>query len=121
REHRIPHDICGKLVVATREDELPRLASIHERGLANGIEDMERVDTAGIRDIEPHCTGIAGLRVGCTGIIDFPAATRKMAELAQGINPESRVALGEEFHGIVPHDGLSMVRTSKGTHRARWA
>ncbi len=121
RDHGVKHDICGKLIVATQADELPRLEKIHRTGIANGIEDMEPVDADGIREIEPHCTGIAGLRVGCTGIIDFRGATEKMAELALGINPDSRVALGEEVLGIAQQDGLSVVRTSKGTHKARHA
>lgn len=121
REHGVKHDICGKLIVATDQEELPRLEKIHRTGIANGIEDMREVDANQIREIEPHCQGIAGLHVGCTGIIDFRGATHKMAGIALGINPASRVALGEEVSGIAQQDGLSVVRTSKGTHRARFA
>ena len=120
KEHGVPHDICGKLIVATDPEELPRLEKIWDHGQANGIEDMRRVDADQIREIEPHCVGIAGIQVGSTGIIDFRAATEKMAELALALNPESRVRLGEEVLDITQAGGISTVRTDKGTHTARY-
>lgn len=121
KQHGVKHDICGKLIVATDAEELPRLEKIHSHGLANGIEDMRRVGAEEIREIEPHCTGIAGIHVGCTGIIDFRGATGKMAELALALQPESRVALGEAFLAIASVDSGVQVRTSKGAYRARHA
>ena len=121
KAHGVKHDICGKLIVATSAEELPRLEKILSTGQANGIEDMQRVTAEEIREIEPFCTGIAGVRVGCTGIIDFRSATETMARLALAVQPESRVALGEEFLGISSSDSGSQVRTIKGTHRARYA
>ncbi len=120
REHGIKHDVCGKLIVATDKEELPRLEKIHATGIANGIEDMERVGPEQIREIEPHCTGIAGLRVGCTGIIDFRGATEKMAGIATARQPLSRVHLGEECLGADQTGERTTVRTSKGTHTARY-
>lgn len=121
KDHRVKHDICGKLIVATDKEELPRLEKIFNTGVENGIEDMERVDAAQVREIEPFCEGIAGVRVGCTGIIDFRGATETMAALALGANPASRVALGEEFIGISQEGPVSVVRTNKGTYRTRFA
>ncbi|MEZ4807503.1 MAG: L-2-hydroxyglutarate oxidase [Flavobacteriales bacterium] len=121
KDHGVKHDVCGKLIVATTAEELPRLEKIHTTGIANGIEDMQQVSSDEIREIEPFCEGIAGLRVGCTGIIDFRGATEKMAELAVGINPASRVSLGEEFLGIEQHEGGSTVRSSKATYGTRFA
>ena len=121
KAHGVKHDICGKLIVATSAEELPRLEKILSTGQANGIEDMQRVTAEEIREIEPFCTGIAGVRVGCTGIIDFRSATETMARLALAVQPQSRVALGEEFLGISSSDSGSQVRTIKGTHRARYA
>ncbi|MEO8590901.1 MAG: L-2-hydroxyglutarate oxidase [Flavobacteriales bacterium] len=120
KDHGIKHDICGKLIVATDPEELPRLEKIYQTGIANGIEGMERITADGIRDIEPFCEGVAGVRVGCTGIIDFRGATEKMAAIALGINAHSRVALGEAFLGTEQREGKSVVRTSKGTHRAQY-
>ena len=81
--------------MATDQDELPRLEKIHATGIANGIEDMERLTAEQIKEIEPFCEGIAGVRVGCTGIIDFRGATEKMASIALALQPLSWVSLGE--------------------------
>lgn len=121
KQHGVKHDICGKLIVATTAEELPRLEKIYNTGIANGIEGMERVDAKGIKDIEPYCEGVAAVRVGCTGIIDFRGATNKMAELALALQPASRVSLGETFLGITSDDSGSVVRTSKGSYRTRFA
>ncbi len=121
REHGIKHDICGKLIVATDKEELPRLEKIMNTGIANGIEDMQRVTAAEIREIEPYCEGIAGVRVGCTGIIDFKGATNRMVEIAVGINPGSQVHLGEEFRRVEQKEGYSVVTTSKTTYQTRHA
>jgi len=120
KDHGVAHDICGKLIVATDKEELPRLEKIYQTGIANGIEGMERITAEGIREIEPYCEGVAGVRVGCTGIIDFRGATEKMAEVALGINSQSRVSLNEAFIGNEQRDGLSAVRTSRGTQHARY-
>jgi L-2-hydroxyglutarate oxidase len=58
--------------------------------------------------------------VGCTGIIDFRGATNTMAEVALGLQPESQINLGEAFKGVEQRDGISVIKTSKGTHRARY-
>jgi len=86
REHGIKHDICGKVVVATREDELKALQTLEERGVANGLAGIRRLTSEGIREIEPEVAGIAGLWVPQTGIINFKEVTEKLGELfrAQG-------------------------------------
>ncbi len=119
KQHGIAHDVCGKIIVAMEPDEVPRLDKIWERGLANGIEDMERIGPERIREIEPFCTGIAGIRIGCTGIIDFRGATNKLAELTRALNPGSEVRSGEEVLASSERDGASQVRTTKGTHASR--
>lgn len=119
KQHGVKHDICGKLIVAATADELPRLEKIYSTGIANGIEGMERITAEQVKEIEPFCEGVAAVRVGCTGIIDFRGATEKMAELACGINPLSRVSLGEAFQSIERDGEVSVLRTSKGEHRAR--
>jgi L-2-hydroxyglutarate oxidase len=120
KDHGIKHDVCGKLIVATDKDELPRLEKIYNTGIANGIEGMEQVGPDEIREIEPYCTGIAGVRVGCTGIIDFRGATEKMAEIATTRQPLSRVSLGEEFLGAEQQGDRTVVRTSKATCTSRY-
>jgi L-2-hydroxyglutarate oxidase len=70
-EHGIPHEICGKLVVAANEEELPRLRDLHERGLANGLEGLRMLGPSEMREIEPHVGGVAALRVPQEGIVDY--------------------------------------------------
>ncbi len=118
KQHGIAHDICGKIIVAMEPDEVPRLDKIWERGQLNGIEDMERIGPERIREIEPFCTGIAGIRVGCTGIIDFRATTNKLAELARTLNPASEVHTGEEVLRTRESGGVSELRTTKSTYRS---
>lgn len=71
REHGIPHEVCGKLVVATDESELPRLQSLHERGQQNGLSGLRRLNRDQMLEIEPHVGGIAGLHVPQEGIVDY--------------------------------------------------
>ena len=58
KEHGVKHDVCGKIIVAMEADELPRLEKIHQRGIANGIEDLKLITAEEIKGIEPYCTGI---------------------------------------------------------------
>ena len=85
-EHNIPHEVCGKLVVATDESEAPRLRDLMERGTANGLQGLEWLDPAEMREIEPNVTGVAGLRVPQTGIADYPRVCAQLVKLirAQG-------------------------------------
>ncbi len=85
-EHTIPHDICGKLVVATDESELPRLRELMERGTANGLQGLKWLTPAEMREVEPNVAGVAGLRVLQTGIVDYPRVGAQLVELirAQG-------------------------------------
>ncbi len=76
----IPFDICGKVVVATRDTELPRLDELYRRGCANGLENLRYLDPDGIKEIEPHCSGIKGLFVPQTGIVDYKAVSEKYAD-----------------------------------------
>ena len=72
-EHNVPHEICGKLVVATNKAEETRMEKLYERGKANGLEGLEKLDRDQMREIEPHVGGIAALKVPQEGIVDYPA------------------------------------------------
>jgi L-2-hydroxyglutarate oxidase len=111
----IKHDVCGKLIVAIEEWEVPLLDKIYQRGLENGIEDMEILDAEGIKKIEPSCAGIKAIRVGCTGIIDFRGATEKMAELMVKINPESKIYTNTEVQRIQRYGDQSIVIAGEQT------
>ncbi len=119
KEHGIAHDVCGKVVVATKESELPYLDKIYSNGIANNTEGLERITAAQIKEHEPFVEGIAGLWVPCTGIIDFRGATVKMVELALAIQPESKLLLQHEVTDVVKGESLSIVVTNKGNIEAK--
>ena len=79
-EKSIPHEICGKVVVATDETEIPRLRDLQERGTANGLESLRWLGTEELREIEPHTAGVAALHVPQEGIVDYDAVCRAMLE-----------------------------------------
>ncbi|MCB1034107.1 MAG: L-2-hydroxyglutarate oxidase, partial [Acidobacteria bacterium] len=91
-DHGVPYRRCGKLVVATREEELARLEELERRGEANGLVGMERLDAQGIRHREPAVRGIAGLWVPQTGVVDFREVARAYAEEIHRRGGEVRTA-----------------------------
>lgn len=78
--HAIPHEICGKLVVATEPDEIPRLHALLERGTANGLLGLQLLGPEQIREHEPHAAGLAAILVPEEGIVDFKAVAQAMAQ-----------------------------------------
>jgi len=121
RQHHIDHDICGKVVVATDQSEVKHLDVIHQRGIDNQVEDLERLTPEQIKDIEPYVNGVDGLRVGCTGIIDFRQTTEKLGELLEGMQERSRIFYQHEVQDVVRGDnGLTDLITSKNTIQAKY-
>ncbi|NOR14612.1 MAG: L-2-hydroxyglutarate oxidase [Candidatus Aminicenantes bacterium] len=90
-EHGIAHDRCGKVVVATQENELTRLDDLEERGRANGLQGMRRLASEEVREYEPHVSGIRGLLVPDTGIVDYVQVTEKFAGIVADRGGELRL------------------------------
>jgi L-2-hydroxyglutarate oxidase LhgO len=84
REHGIPHQVCGKVIVATHEEEFPRLEELRRRGEANGLTGLRSIGPEELRQIEPHASGLRALVVPSTGITDYAAVCDKYAELIIG-------------------------------------
>lgn len=80
-EHGIPYKVCGKVIVATRDDELCRLEDLYRRGQANGLSGLRLIGPEELREIEPHACGIKALLVPSTGITDYALVSEKYAEL----------------------------------------
>jgi len=80
-EHGIPHKVCGKVVVATSPDELPRLEDLRRRGEANGLIGLRLLGPEELREIEPHAAGLQALLVPYTGVTDYVAVCQKYSEL----------------------------------------
>ena len=116
-EHGIPHDNCGKVVVAVDERELPALDELERRGRANGLHGLERLDAAGVRAREPHAAAVAGLFVPQTGIVDYTRVTEVMGELVRRRGGEIRLGTRlDAARGTV--DGVRLT-TSGGEVRAK--
>ncbi len=79
--HDIPHERCGKVVVAVSEAEIPRLDRLYERGIANGLQGLKRTGKEELKEHEPHVTGLAGLFVPDTGIVDYVRVSEKYSQL----------------------------------------
>ncbi len=120
KTYNIDHDVCGKVVVATDEKELPHMNRIFGIGTENKIEGIEKINAEQVREIEPHVKSIGGIWVPCTGIIDFVGATKKMVELAQSINENSKVFMGHEIKNIVKEDTFSVLHSAKGTFKSKY-
>ena len=88
--HDIKFDICGKVIVATSGTELPRLANIYERGIANGLVNIRFIEKDELKELEPHAFGIKAIHVPYTGIIDYKEVSRKYAYLIYEAGGEIR-------------------------------
>lgn len=120
KEYGVQHDICGKIIVAKEPSELTHLNTIYQRGIENGVEDVERISQEQIREIEPHCVGVEGLRVGCTGIIDFREVTEKFIELIKAKNHKSRVFKGHEVLDVFRESERTVLITNQGNLSAKY-
>lgn len=119
KEHHVDHDVCGKVVVATNESELPFLDKIFNNGLANQTEGIEKITGDQVREVEKYCEpAIAGIWVPCTGIIDYVGATNKLAELIRIINPNSKIYTSCEVLNF-SQDDITTINTSKGNFQAK--
>ncbi|MFD0791991.1 L-2-hydroxyglutarate oxidase [Mucilaginibacter litoreus] len=81
KEYGIPFDICGKIIVAVKEQEIGPLNNIYQRGIDNGLKGIKYLSKEEIREIEPHCAGIRALKIPQTGIIDYPAMAATLLRL----------------------------------------
>jgi len=81
REHGISHNVCGKVIVATNEDERPRLEELRIRGEANGLTGLRLIGSEELRELEPHASGLQALLVPSTGVTDYALVCEKYAQL----------------------------------------
>lgn len=118
RSEDIPHDVCGKLVVATRDEELPRLDELLRRGQANGLQGLRRISREEIRTIEPHAAGLAAARVPEEGIVDYDAVCQRLAKRFR--EREGRLELNAKVRRIERRPGAWIAHTPRGAFEAQW-
>lgn len=80
-ENDVKYDLCGKIIVATDNKELNTMSAIYDRGIANGLLGIKKINAEEIKEIEPHCVGVQGIWVPQTGIIDFKEVSQRYADL----------------------------------------
>jgi L-2-hydroxyglutarate oxidase len=80
RQEEVPFELCGKVIVATDESELPQLETIFDRGQQNGLGQLKKLTKEELHEYEPHVNGIAAIHVPQTGIISYKAVAEKYAE-----------------------------------------
>lgn len=120
KEHGVKHDVCGKVIVAMEESEFPHMEKVFNNGIANGLTDNRWITSDEIKEIEPHCTGIKGIWVPYTGIIDFVGATAKMLEVTESLNGNSKVVFNEEVLSYSEDSGMKNIKTDKNSYRAKY-
>ncbi len=120
KKYEISHEICGKIIIATKSAELKNLERVLETGVQNEVEGIEKITAEQIKDIEPCCEGIAGIRVPGTGIIDFVAVANKLAELIAKASAGNKILTSHRVVGLDKHDFYTEVITSQSSIKARF-
>jgi L-2-hydroxyglutarate oxidase len=117
QENGVPYDICGKLIVATMDSELPRLDELYKRGTTNGLRGLRMLTAREILEFEPYATGIRGIRVPSTGIVSYAKVAEKYAELI--VNRGGAIHLSHEVTALRRSSGSSVVETTQNTIEAK--
>jgi L-2-hydroxyglutarate oxidase len=117
KEHGVPYELCGKIVVATTAAEIPLLNNLFERGNQNGLKGLRKLNVSELKDYEPHVAGLEGIFVPQTGIVDYVLVAEKYAELIR--RAEGKIQLGERVLDIQESGGSANVITNKANYHAR--
>jgi L-2-hydroxyglutarate oxidase len=116
-QNEIPFELTGKIVVASTEDQRGQLESLYQRGQQNGLDGLKKLSLAEMREHEPHVTGVEGMWVPQTGIVDYKVMANK---LAQGIQAKGcELHLGEKVTNITKGISYSIVETEKAIYEAK--
>jgi L-2-hydroxyglutarate oxidase len=116
-ENNIPHNRCGKIVIAIHDYEVPALHELEQRGLENGLKGLKRISKEEIKEHEPHANGILGLYVPETGIVDYSLVTEKYVEIITGCG--GKVLTSTKFLNLVRKNGEMILETNRGEIKTR--
>lgn len=117
-EQNIPHEKCGKIVVATNDSELDALDELFKRGIANGLNGIKRLSSDEIKNYEPHTNGIAAIFVPQTGIIDYLKVTDSYAKLF--LERGGSIKTNCKFLSLNNSDGELIAITSRGEYNSKF-
>ncbi len=119
QENKVKHEICGKVIVATKESEFDSFDRILARGAENGLEGIRAISTQELKEIEPYADGLKAIFVPHTGIIDYPEMTRKMGERVLQIQPKSQIRYSEAVTDVHFQSNQIEVHTAKSKFTAK--
>jgi len=117
-ERDIPYNLCGKVIVATRAEELPRLENLHKRGIENGVPGLEMIGPERLRELEPCVVGVQALYSPTTGIVDYTRVAHAYADEVRAKGGE--ILVNHEVVAIEQRDGRYYLETSGGTVEATY-
>lgn len=118
KEQDIACDICGKIIVASDESEIPKLTEIYQRGLQNNIEGIRLIDQKEMLDIEPWVNGVKAIHVPCAGIVDFTGVCKSLSENLVGAGKDVR--FNHEVKGIFHTNGSLSIQTNHGNYKTQY-
>ena len=119
KQYDVDYEICGKVIVATEEDDIPRLNTIFETGQINGIEGIKKIDPQDVTEIEPYVTNsVKGIHVPCSGIVDFVGVCKQLRSLIE--QNGNRVACGQEVTNIDQTGSGLSVKTTTDTYHGKY-
>ncbi len=118
QQHNIPHEICGKVIVATKTSELQALDNIYNRGIDNGLTGIQKLQPYEVNEIEPHVRSVAGILVPQTGIIDYVKMAAKLRELIE--NKGGSIFTGEKVESIKTEGEFTTIRTTNNEYQTRF-
>ncbi len=116
--HNIDYELCGKVVVAIDEAELPELEKLYKRGLEHGLEGLKMLDAEGIKAFEPHINGIKGFHVPQTGIVNYTLVAKKMAEVFKGLG--GKIVLNAKVTKVDKTDSSVTVQAGNSRYKASY-
>ena len=111
KAHNIPYELCGKLIVATDQGELPGLEKLYDRGIENGLEGLKYLSQEELHEVEPYAAGIKAVFVPQTGIVDYKAMS--MVLKAEILRMGGTIALGEEVTSINNGERVEITSSSR--------
>ena len=117
KENGIQYDLCGKIIVAFEEKELASLDNIYKRGLENGLLGIKKINQEEIKEKEPYCSGISGIFVPQTGIIDYKDVSKKYLDIF--LEHGGELELGQKVIGIKQKDRLNYIETTTSTFQSK--
>lgn len=112
QKHDIPYNLCGKLIVATTKDEIPKLHELYQRGVQNGVQDLKLIKKDEIRKIEPFAKGIEAIHSPNTGIVDYKLVSQKLLE--EILNLNGTIHLGHKVLNISENETEIIIQTNQG-------